>query len=132
MEYSGLGWKRHDHPMNLVNQSNMPPQFATSNSKNLKLFDYQVQGITWLIHQERRSEIPSWFTQEGPRTWRDKITGSMFSSRPRPVKGGILADGTFDGVNVILDLYCCSYLTVCACVAACLVYNTDMGLGKSS
>ena len=66
----------------------MPPQFT-----NLKLFDYQVKGIRWLIHQERRTEIPSWFTQEGPRTWRDQITGSTFQQRPHPVRGGILADG---------------------------------------
>lgn len=78
----------------------MPPQLS-----HLKLFDYQVAGIRWLIHQERNKGIPSWFTEEGPRAWRDKITGTMFSHRPSPVKGGILADG--------LCLHCCNVPTAC-------------------
>ena len=78
----------------------MPPQLA-----HLKLFDYQVVGIRWMIHSERRNEIPSWFEQEGPRTWRDKITGTTFQRKPPPVKGGILADGA--------SLFGCLYVCYC-------------------
>jgi len=81
----------------------MPPQFA-----HINLFDYQIDGIRWLIHNEKRTSSPSWFTEEGPRLWRDKITGSTFSRRPPPVKGGILADDmglgkTLQAIGLILS-----------------------------
>jgi hypothetical protein len=66
----------------------MPPQL-----RHLKLFPYQIEGIQWLINQERSNDVPSWFQKEGPRTWLDTITGSTFHFKPRPVRGGILADG---------------------------------------
>lgn len=71
----------------------MPRQLS-----HMKLFEYQITGIRWLIHAERRTDIPAWFTADEPGTWRDKITGSTWYRRPSPVRGGILADGT-----------CCSF-----------------------
>eukprot|EP00977_Amphora_coffeiformis_P014894 scaffold4244_cov167-Amphora_coffeaeformis.AAC.7 len=81
----------------------MPSQFS-----HLKLFDYQIAGIRWLIHNEKRTGSPAWFTEEGPRVWRDEITGSTFSRRPPPVKGGILADDmglgkTLQAIGLILS-----------------------------
>jgi hypothetical protein len=66
----------------------MPPQL-----RHLKLFPYQIEGIQWLVNQERSNGVPSWFQQEGPRIWLDKITGSTYHFKPKPSRGGILADG---------------------------------------
>lgn len=81
----------------------MPPELA-----HVKLFDYQVAGIRWLVHQELNQGIPSWFTEEGYRTWRDKITSSVWHQRPSPVRGGILADDmglgkTMQAIGLILS-----------------------------
>lgn len=73
----------------------MPPQLA-----HMKLFDYQILGIRFMLHSELRNGIPSWFTQEGPWTWRDKITGTTFQRRPNPVRGCILADDMGLGKSV--------------------------------
>lgn len=58
--------------------------------RNVSLFEHQVQGIRWLIHQER-DEFPSYFKQQG-NSWRCLITKCSMNHRPRPVRGGILAD----------------------------------------
>jgi SNF2-related domain len=65
--------------------------------KKVNLFEYQKQGIRWLIHQERSGAVPNAL----PSHCRQKddfsgylctITGSSMLQRPPPVRGGILAD----------------------------------------
>jgi hypothetical protein len=59
------------------------------------LFNHQVSGIRWLIHQEK-GNIPSYFTEtttgNGLPRWRCEITSSVFKVRPKAMRGGILAD----------------------------------------
>jgi hypothetical protein len=72
----------------------MPPQL-----QNLELFDYQKDGIRWLIHQERNESAMSPFIKEifhaGKKKWMCTITRCIFLKPPnKSVCGGILADGT--------------------------------------
>lgn len=63
--------------------------------ENLHLFDHQVAGIRWLIHQEKQ-EIPSYITEKrdayGNRKWECAITKTLLHQRPKDLLGGILAD----------------------------------------
>jgi hypothetical protein len=71
----------------------MPPQF-----QNLELYDYQKDGIRWLIHQERNDSALPPFVKEifelGRKRWRCTITRAIFLKPPKPICGGVLADGT--------------------------------------
>jgi hypothetical protein len=71
----------------------MPPQL-----QNLELFDYQKDGIRWLIHQERNESAISPFIKEifhlGKKAWICTITKCTFNSPPKGICGGVLADGT--------------------------------------
>jgi rubrerythrin len=71
----------------------MPPQL-----QNLELFDYQKDGIRWLIHQERNESAISPFVKEifqnGTKKWICTITRCIFTSPPKGICGGVLADGT--------------------------------------
>jgi hypothetical protein len=70
----------------------MPPQL-----QNLELFDYQKDGIRWLIHQERNESAISPFVKEifqnGKKKWICTITRCIFTSPPKGICGGVLADG---------------------------------------
>jgi hypothetical protein len=60
----------------------------------LKLFEHQVQGIRWLIHQEKQ-DLPSYFERQvrnGRTSWMCKITRTRYKTKPHGMKGGILAD----------------------------------------
>ena len=73
-------------------QISMPEQF-----KNLTLYNHQKDGIQWLVHQERSDKaIPPFFkkVKAGSReVWYCEITQCQQMSPPRPIRGGILADG---------------------------------------
>lgn len=60
---------------------------------NATLFPHQEDGLRWLIHQETNGEVPPFFYRWRER-WRCKITHKSFPEEPKPVRGGILADGT--------------------------------------
>jgi hypothetical protein len=75
------------------NKSSILPAFAMpSQLAHLHLFPHQIEGIRWLVHQERNNLPASWFTRTADNQWRDKITGSVISQRPKPIRGSILAD----------------------------------------
>jgi SWI/SNF-related matrix-associated actin-dependent regulator of chromatin subfamily A3 len=69
----------------------MPPQF-----KNLQLYDYQQDGIRWLIHQERnQNAVAPWFKEVSTlagKKYKCCITGALLPRPPKAVCGGILAD----------------------------------------
>jgi hypothetical protein len=71
----------------------MPPQL-----QNVELFDYQIDGIKWLIHQERNDTALPPFCKEilvnGKKRWLCTITKAVMLKPPKPICGGILADGT--------------------------------------
>ena len=60
-----------------------------------KLFQHQIDGIRWLIHQEQ-IDVPSYIaTQQhatGQTTWKCRITHTVFRYQPPNLRGGILAD----------------------------------------
>jgi hypothetical protein len=66
--------------------------------KGLMLFDYQKDGIRWLVHQEKSGEakVP-FFSQieykNGQRAWHCSITRRHQQSPLKHIKGSILADG---------------------------------------
>jgi hypothetical protein len=72
----------------------MPPQL-----QNLELFDFQKDGIRWLIHQERNQSAISPFIKEifqnGTKKWMCTITRCIFTSPPKGICGGVLADGKY-------------------------------------
>jgi SNF2 family DNA or RNA helicase len=59
------------------------------------LYDHQIAGIRWLIHQEQET-IPSYFSENvsarGRKTWKCAITTSTQTQMPKAVRGGIMAD----------------------------------------
>jgi uncharacterized protein (DUF2249 family) len=76
-----------------VPEIDMPAQL-----KGPTLFDYQKDGIRWLVHQENSGEAKVPFYSEityknGQTAWRCSITRRHQRSPPKRVKGGILADG---------------------------------------
>jgi hypothetical protein len=65
------------------------------------LFDYQEQGVRWLVHKERtNTAIPPFYTPRALGNAKDRhwyvcsITGKFHSTRPEPLRHSILADGT--------------------------------------
>jgi SWI/SNF-related matrix-associated actin-dependent regulator of chromatin subfamily A3 len=61
---------------------------------HINFFDYQKQGIRWLIHQEKGS-IPAYITLDessGQKLWKCAITNCVLDEEPKPVRGGILGD----------------------------------------
>lgn len=89
----------------------MPKQFA-----NLTLFDYQKQGIRWLIHQERNeNRVAPWLkevTLLGSKKWKCSITRSVLSRPPNPVCGGILADDMGLGTFLLVVVPYCSIVPI--------------------
>jgi hypothetical protein len=80
----------------------MPPQLHS-----LELFDYHKDGIRWLIHQERNESALPPFIKEifpsGQKRWLCTITRAVFLKPPKPICGGVLADGTWLKVHVLSD-----------------------------
>jgi hypothetical protein len=81
----------------------MPTQF-----QNLELFDYQKDGIRWLIHQERNQTAVPPFIKEifqgGRKKWLCTITRAIFLKPPKPICGGVLADGKCQNARCIRSL----------------------------
>jgi SNF2 family DNA or RNA helicase len=69
----------------------MPKQFQ------VKLFEYQEEGVRWLAHRENDvNDVPPFWKQVQYGSvvkWRCSLTGKTHD-KPAPVRGGILADGT--------------------------------------
>ncbi|KAJ3303117.1 hypothetical protein HDV03_004196 [Kappamyces sp. JEL0829] len=57
------------------------------------LFKYQRQGLHWMWTQEQntRDRLPFW-KKEGGGIWRNILTSTVVTTRPRVTRGGILAD----------------------------------------
>ena len=80
------------------------PAYAIPTSKifrnNLQLFDYQIQGICWLVHREKSltstdpalSPFYKKVKEKGREMYLCEITQSSQPNRPKPISGGILAD----------------------------------------
>jgi hypothetical protein len=60
--------------------------------KNVNLYDYQIAGIRWLMHQERCAKLPPYFKQQADESWYCEITQSVLTEHPKSVVGRILAD----------------------------------------
>jgi SNF2 family DNA or RNA helicase len=57
------------------------------------LYDHQVDGLRWLLHQETNGEVPPFFERhELSGKCKCKITHKLFAELPMPVRGAILAD----------------------------------------
>ena len=71
----------------------MPSQFRPG----LTLFDHQIEGIRWLVHQERSGGAEAFFTEtrnvNGTKGWRCIISEKLRTEPPKRSKGSILADG---------------------------------------
>ena len=59
--------------------------------RNVKLFDFQIQGIRWLIHQERTLGMPPFF-QLRNGWYHCDITQTNQKQVPESIQGSILAD----------------------------------------
>jgi len=71
---------------------NLPDYPMPAQLENFELFDYQEQGIRWLIHQERNEDVPAYFTRKSGG-WFCEITPHFVRQKPNPIRGAILADG---------------------------------------
>jgi len=68
---------------------------------SVELFDYQQDGVRWLLHQETvRGRIPPFYKQitnsRGETVFKCTLTGKHHADRPESPAGSILADGTFE------------------------------------
>ena len=76
-----------------VPEYEMPSQFRPG----LTLFDHQIEGIRWLVHQERSGGAEAFFTEtqcvDGTKGWRCIISDEVRTTPPKRSKGSILADG---------------------------------------
>jgi SWI/SNF-related matrix-associated actin-dependent regulator of chromatin subfamily A3 len=62
-----------------------------------KLMEHQIQGVSWMLHQEIRKKCclpPFWEEkiENGKTVYFNSITASSTKTRPEAVRGGILAD----------------------------------------
>lgn len=74
--------------------SKIPPYPMPTPLNKLHLFDHQMAGIRWHIHQEQ-GNILSYFTEktiDGRKHSKCEITSTVSKSKPKAVRGGILAD----------------------------------------
>jgi len=72
---------------------NMPSCF-----KNIELFEYQVQGIKWLLKKETRENPAPFYNtvkEGGKQMHLCEITQSSQSQPPSPIKGSILCDVSY-------------------------------------
>lgn len=69
-----------------------------------QLFQHQIDGIRWLIHQEQ-IDVPSYIaTQQldtGQTIWKCRITHTIFRYQPPNLRGGILADDMGLGKRIV-------------------------------
>jgi hypothetical protein len=70
----------------------IPEYPLSSHLHNVTLFDYQLEGIRWLIHQERNQNILPFFTFKPGQGWFCEITKCLMKKKPEPISGRILAD----------------------------------------
>ncbi|GKZ00183.1 hypothetical protein MPSEU_000971300 [Mayamaea pseudoterrestris] len=74
--------------------NDLPPYETPSLLSHLTFYDFQKQGIAWLINQERGS-IPSYIEEiefQGRKIWKCQITKAKLYTTPKPTRSAILAD----------------------------------------
>jgi SNF2 family DNA or RNA helicase len=108
---------------------NLPDLEMPSQLTNVTLFDYQVQGIKWLVHNETSTSLAPFYKQvreSGQIKWLCEITNCSQTHEPKRIRGGILADGEYVCTQLLLD--CLTFLFSHPRFRSGLV---EMGLGKS-
>ncbi|GKY94354.1 hypothetical protein MPSEU_000401200 [Mayamaea pseudoterrestris] len=73
---------------------NLPPYELPPLLSHLTFYDYQKQGVSWLINQEKPS-IPSYWSEtveSGMKVWKCALTGEVVHNEPKPIQSAILAD----------------------------------------
>jgi uncharacterized membrane protein YgcG len=86
--------------------------------KGVKLYDYQIDGIRWLMHQERSDKLPPFFKRMPNRGWFCEITQCILAEKPAAMKGCILADDmglgkvSMDCTMLVVVMMCLYVLTV--------------------
>jgi len=74
------------------------PQIPAPAALTAQLLDHQLDGIRWL-YQRETGDMPVPFykqiQEKGRQVWFSEITNSSQNQAPNPVKGSILADGTY-------------------------------------
>ena len=86
--------------------------------RNIELFDYQIQGIKWLLKKETGENTAPFYKsvkEGGKNMYLCEITQSSQSQPPSPIKGSILCDVS----------YACRLLVfgvVCSCIFPAYVY----------
>jgi SNF2-related domain len=85
------------------------PEYELSPLLNrIEFFDYQVDGIRWLMHQERHETMLPFFKRMPDRGWFCEITQCIMAKKPDAIAGRILADDM--GLGKVSDLY--AYISV--------------------
>jgi SWI/SNF-related matrix-associated actin-dependent regulator of chromatin subfamily A3 len=71
--------------------ANLPSIPMPKHLAKMELYDYQKDGIKWLVNQERKDTVP-FFEKVGKSTWKCVITEARLNVPPSPIRGSILAD----------------------------------------
>lgn len=71
---------------------------STDLLENIQLMPHQVDGVAWMVSQERCKEPPSFWYEtiaaSGHSKWRTRMNGFKWrDTAPPPIRGGILGDG---------------------------------------
>ena len=78
--------------------TNIPPHpMPTDILQIITLLPHQEQGVRWMISQELCNDPPPfWILANNKSKWRCKVPGFKWrSTPPDPIRGGVLADGTY-------------------------------------
>lgn len=84
------------------------PQIEMPVLLKVKLYDYQKDGVRWLVHRENDTEsVPPFWKQRkygSQLKWYCSIVNQAQDMKPAPVRGSILADGTYDENATMIQL----------------------------
>jgi hypothetical protein len=102
--------------------------------KNIELFDYQIQGIKWLLKKETGENTAPFYKsvkEGGKNMYLCEITQSSQSQPPSPIKGSILCDVSYT-CSLKLHLPCVRVRgpLICACIDFYKFFNRKWVLGK--
>jgi hypothetical protein len=59
---------------------------------SVKFYQYQEDGVRWMLKQEQQERIPPWFDQRSDGKWVCQITKVIQHKKPSLVRGSVLAD----------------------------------------
>ena len=74
------------------------PHVPTPSQLKITLLDHQISGLQWMVRNETQPPPVPFYKQvkeQGKSVWLSEITNASQPEPPKPICGGILADGSY-------------------------------------